>query len=35
MTDFLAFARDHGLILDHVVTDGRVHRVRTERGIGR
>lgn len=30
MTDFLSFARDHGLILDHVVTDGRVHRVRTE-----
>lgn len=30
MTDFLAFARDHGLILDHVIADGRVHRCATE-----
>ena len=29
MTDFLAFARDHGLILDHVIADGRVHRCPT------
>lgn len=27
---FLAFARDHGLILDHVIADGRVHRCATE-----
>lgn len=30
MIDFATFARDHGLIVDHVVTDGRVHRVPTE-----
>lgn len=30
MNDFLSFARDHGLIMDHVIADGRVHRVRTE-----
>lgn len=30
MTDFATFARDHGLIVRHVVADGRVHRVPTE-----
>lgn len=30
VTDFLAFARDHGLIMSHVIADGRVHRVPTE-----
>lgn len=29
MSDFLAFAREHGLLVDHVVDDGRVHRVKT------
>lgn len=30
MTDFATFARDHGLIVSHVIADGRVHRVPTE-----
>jgi putative DNA primase/helicase len=30
MPDFVTFARDHGLILDRVIADGRVHRCRTE-----
>lgn len=30
MTDFATFARSHGLIVDHVKADGRVHRCRTE-----
>lgn len=29
MSDFVQFARDHGLILDHPVADGRWHRVKT------
>lgn len=30
MTDFVSFARAHGLILDHAVPDGKWRRVRTE-----
>ena len=27
--DFLAFARGHGLLIDHVIDDGKIHRVKT------
>ncbi|MBY0468802.1 MAG: hypothetical protein K2Q07_07480 [Burkholderiaceae bacterium] len=30
MSDFVQFARAHGLVLDHAVADGRWHRVKTE-----
>lgn len=30
MNDFIAFARAHGLVMEHVIADGRVHRVATE-----
>ena len=29
MTDFTAFARDHGLLVEHAIADGRWHRTRT------
>lgn len=29
MSDFVAFARSHGLVLDHVIADGRWHRCQT------
>jgi len=30
VSDFVSFARSHGLILDHVIADGRWHRTKTE-----
>lgn len=30
MSGFVQFARAHGLVIDHVIADGRVHRVKTE-----
>lgn len=30
MSEFVAFARSHGLLIDHAPPDGRVHRCRTE-----
>ena len=30
MSEFVQFARSHGLVLDHAIPDGRVHRVKTE-----
>jgi putative DNA primase/helicase len=30
LTDFHSFARAHGLLIDHVIADGRIHRCATE-----
>lgn len=30
MNDFIAFARAHGLVMEHVIPDGQIHRVKTK-----